>query len=143
MLKKILSISGKSGLYRLISYGNNIIVVEGLTDKKRIPAYSNYKIISLGDIAIYTTGEEVPLANVLDAIYKKYDGKTLDAAQYKTAEQLQAFFSDILPEYDRERVYNTDIKKVISWYNILVDAGETNFIEEEPKADEAKAEEGK
>ena len=94
MLKKILSISGKSGLYRLISYGNNIIVVEGLTDKKRIPAYSNYKIISLGDIAIYTTGEEVPLANVLDAIYKKYEGKTLDAAMYKTAEQLQTFFSD-------------------------------------------------
>ncbi|MGN1245271.1 MAG: hypothetical protein ACI4UN_01430, partial [Muribaculaceae bacterium] len=66
--------------------------------------------------------------------------KTLDAAKYKTADELQGFFSDILPEYDRERVYNTDIKKVISWYNILVNAGETNFIEEEPKADEAKAE---
>ena len=115
MLKKILSISGKSGLYRLISYGNNIIVVEGLNDKKRIPTYSNYKIISLGDIAIYTTGEEVPLANVLDAIYKKYEGKTLDAAPYKTAAHLQAFFSDLLPEYDRDGVYNPDITTVLSW----------------------------
>ena len=136
MLKKILSISGKPGLYRLISYGNKIIVVEGLADKKRIPAYTNYKIISLGDIAIYTSGEEVPLGNVLDAIYKKYEGKALDPANYKTAEQLQEFFGDILPEYDRERVYNTDIKKVIQWYNILVNAGETNFLEEEKKEEE-------
>ena len=113
-------------------------MVEGLTDKKRIPAYSNYKIISLGDIAIYTSGEEVPLANVLDTIYKKYEGKTLDAANYKTNEQLQEFFGEILPDYDRERVYNTDIKKVISWYNILVNAGETNFIEEEPEAEKAE-----
>ena len=143
MLKTILSISGKPGLFKLISQGKNMLIVEALATNKRQPAYARDKIVSLGDIAIYTTGEEVPLANVLDAIYKKYEGKTLDAAQYKTAEQLQAFFSDILPEYDRERVYNTDIKKVISWYNILVDAGETNFIEEEPKADEAKAEEGK
>lgn len=136
MLKKILSISGKPGLYRLISYGNKIIVVEGLADKKRMPAYSNYKIISLGDIAIYTSGEEVPLGNVLDTIFKKYEGKALDPANYKTAEQLQGFFGDILPDYDRERVYNTDIKKVIQWYNILVNAGETNFLEEEKTEEE-------
>ncbi|MDD6778140.1 MAG: DUF5606 domain-containing protein [Bacteroidales bacterium] len=136
MLKKILSISGKPGLYRLISYGNKIIVVEGLADKKRMPAYSNYKIISLGDIAIYTSGEEVPLGNVLDTIFKKYEGKALDPANYKTAEQLQEFFGDILPDYDRERVYNTDIKKVIQWYNILVNAGETNFLEEEKTEEE-------
>ena len=84
MLKKILSISGKPGLYRLISYGKNMIIVESLVDKKRFPAYSNNKIISLGDIAIYTSGEEVPLANVLDSISKKYDGKALVAADYKT-----------------------------------------------------------
>ena len=136
MLKKNLSISGKPGLYRLISYGNKIIVVEGLADKKRMPAYSNYKIISLGDIAIYTSGEEVPLGNVLDTIFKKYEGKALDPANYKTAEQLQEFFGDILPDYDRERVYNTDIKKVIQWYNILVNAGETNFLEEEKTEEE-------
>ena len=101
-----------------------------------MPAYSNYKIISLGDIAIYTSGEEVPLGNVLDTILKKYEGKALDPANYKTAEQLQEFFGDILPDYDRERVYNTDIKKVIQWYNILVNAGETNFLEEEKTEEE-------
>lgn len=135
MLKKILSISGKPGLYKLISYGKNMIIVEGLTDKKRFPAYSHNKIISLGDIAIYTSGDEVPLANVLDTISKKYEAKPLNAADYKTNEALQAFFGDILPDYDRDRVYNTDIKKVISWYNVLVNAGVTEFVEPEKEAE--------
>ena len=140
MLKKILSISGKPGLYRLISYGKNMIIVESLVDKKRFPAYSNNKIISLGDIAIYTSGEEVPLANVLDSISKKYDGKALVAADYKTKDALQGFFSEILPDYDRERVYNTDIKKVISWYNVLVGAGITDFIDKSEDTEKSEAE---
>ena len=140
MLKKILSISGKPGLYRLISYGKNMIIVESLVDKKRFPAYSNNKIISLGDIAIYTSGEEVPLANVLDSISKKYDGKALVAADYKTNDALQGFFSEILPDYDRERVYNTDIKKVISWYNVLVGAGITDFIDTSEDTEKSEAE---
>ena len=140
MLKKILSISGKPGLYRLISYGKNMIIVESLVDKKRFPAYSNNKIISLGDIAIYTSGEEVPLANVLDSISKKYDGKALVAADYKTNDALQGFFSEILPDYDRERVYNTDIKKVISWYNVLVGAGITDFIDKLEDTEKSEAE---
>ena len=140
MLKKILSISGKPGLYRLISYGKNMIIVESLVDKKRFPAYSNNKIISLGDIAIYTSGEEVPLANVLDSISKKYDGKALVAADYKTNDALQGFFSEILPDYDRERVYNTDIKKVISWYNVLVGAGITDFIDKSEDTEKSEVE---
>ena len=140
MLKKILSISGKPGLYRLISYGKNMIIVESLVDKKRFPAYSNNKIISLGDIAIYTSGEEVPLANVLDSISKKYEGKALVAADYKTNDALQGFFSEILPDYDRERVYNTDIKKVISWYNVLVGAGITDFIDKLEDTEKSEAE---
>ena len=140
MLKKILSISGKPGLYRLISYGKNMIIVESLVDKKRFPAYSNNKIISLGDIAIYTSGEEVPLANVLDSISKKYDGKALVAADYKTNDALQGFFSEILPDYDRERVYNTDIKKVISWYNVLVGAGITDFIDKSEDTEKSETE---
>ena len=141
MLKKILSISGKSGLYRLISYGNNIIVVEGLTDKKRIPAYSNYKIISLGDIAMYTDSEEVPLGQVFKNVYDKEEGKAIDASLYKTEAQLREFFSQVLPNYDEDRVYATDIKRVISWYNILVGAGITEFVapektEEEPEKTE-------
>lgn len=140
MLKKILSISGKPGLYRLISYGKNMIIVESLVDKKRFPAYSNNKIISLGDIAIYTSGEEVPLANVLDSISKKYEGKALVAADYKTNDALQGFFSEILPDYDRERVYNTDIKKVISWYNVLVGAGITDFIDKSEDTEKSETE---
>ena len=135
MLKKILSISGRSGLYELKSYGKNMVIVESLADHKRTPAYSRDKIISLGDIAIYTTSEEVPLGQVFDTIAKKFGSKPLDENNYKTNDQLDTFFADILPNYDVDRVYRTDIKKVISWYNILVKAGMTDFL---PKQEEAE-----
>ena len=127
MLKKILSISGKPGLFKLISYGKNLIVVENVIDHKRNPAYTHDKIISLGDIAIYTDSEEIPLGDVFDTIYKKFEGKTVDPKAYKTPEDLVKFFSEILPNFDRDRVYNNDIKKIISWYNILVNANLTEF----------------
>ncbi len=130
MLKKILSISGKPGLYELVSYGKNNIIVESLTDKKRMPAYTRDRIISLGDIAMYTYGEEVPLWKVFATVYEKFEGKVLDKSAYKTPESLHEFFVQVLPDYDQERVYNNDIKKVISWYNILVEAGFTKFEEE-------------
>lgn len=131
MLKKILSISGRSGLYELKSYGKNMVIVESMKDHKRLPAYSRDKIISLGDIAIYTTAEEVPLGKVFEAIFAKYEGKTLPVDDFKTNEQIDEFFAGILPNYDVDRVYRTDIKKVINWYNILVEAGFTKFVEEE------------
>ena len=127
MLKKILSISGKPGLYRLISYGKGIIIVENVTDNKRMPAYTRDKIIALGDIAIYTDDTEVPLADVLTTIAEKYNSQVLDTKQYKSAAQLQQFFEEVLPNYDHDRVYNTDIKKIISWYNTLISAGITDF----------------
>ena len=144
MLKTILSISGKPGLYKLISYGKNLLIVESLVNGKRTPATARDKIISLGDIAIYTLDQEVPLAQVMDTISKKYDGKQLNAADYKTGEQLADFFKSVLPNYDEERVYNNDIKKVISWYNILVGAGITEFVPAAENAvEEAKEEEAK
>lgn len=127
MLKKILSISGKPGLYRLISYGKGIIIVENVTDNKRMPAYTCDKIIALGDIAIYTDDTEVPLADVLTTIAEKYNSQVLDTKLYKSAAQLQQFFEEVLPNYDHDRVYNTDIKKIISWYNTLISAGITDF----------------
>ncbi|MBQ0120876.1 MAG: DUF5606 domain-containing protein, partial [Bacteroidales bacterium] len=140
----ILSISGKPGLYKLISYGKNLLIVESLVDGKRTPATARDKIISLGDIAIYTLDQEVPLAQVMDTISKQFDGKQLNAADYKTGEQLADFFKSVLPNYDEERVYNNDIKKVISWYNILVGAGITEFVPaEENAAEEAIEEEAK
>lgn len=117
----------------MISYGKNLVIVESLVDHKRQPAHSRDKIISLGDVAIYTTGDDVPLSNVFQSILEKYDGKAIDSANYKTAEALDEFFKGVLPNYDVDRVYKTDIKKVINWYNILVNAGYTTFKEEEKK----------
>ncbi|MEG0700419.1 MAG: DUF5606 domain-containing protein, partial [Muribaculaceae bacterium] len=94
MLKKILSVSGKPGLFKLISYGKNLIVIECIADGKRVPAYSNDKIISLGDIAIYTDTTEVPLGVVLKTIYTKFDGKPLNAKEYNTPESLRNFFQE-------------------------------------------------
>lgn len=137
MLKEILSISGKPGLYKMISYGKNLLVVENLETKKRIPAYSRDRIVSLGDIAIYTTEEEVPLGKVLEAIRDKYEAKPLELSQYNSDDQLDAFFKGVLPAYDEERVYKSDIRKMMNWYNILINAGITDYSknEEEEKED--------
>lgn len=134
MLKTILSISGKPGLYKLVSQGKNMLIVESLQTKKRIPAYAHDKVVSLGDIAIYTSNEEVPLSNVFETIYKQ-ENKALDASLYKTTEQLNSFFEKILPDYDKERVYPTDIKRIISWYNLLVNAGITEFVEQKEESE--------
>lgn len=140
MLKTILSISGKPGLYKLVSQGKNMLIVESLQTKKRIPAYAHDKVVSLGDIAIYTNNEEVPLRQVFKTIYEK-EGKALDASLLKDTEALRAFFVEILPDYDQERVYVADIKKVVAWYNILIAANITDFGEEkQEKPNEASEE---
>lgn len=137
MLKTILAISGKPGLYKLISQAKNMLIVESVSpDKKRMPIYASDKVISLGDIAMYTDDDEVPLANVLEAVKQKENGAvaTLD---YKkaSAEELHAFMAEVLPEYDRDRVHTSDIKKLIQWYNLLIANGETEFVE--PAAEES------
>ena len=136
MLKKILSISGKQGLFKLVSYGKNMIIVEGLNDSKRFPAYAHDKIISLGDIAIYTYDEEIALSAVMQTIYDKNEGKAIDAKNYKDKASLFSFFEEVLPDFDQERVYPNDIKKVIAWYNLLVGAGFTSFKEETAETEE-------
>lgn len=131
MLETILAISGKPGLYRLVSRGNRNLIVETLDDKKkRMPAFGADKVISLADIAMYTEEGEVPLREVLTALKKKENGE-LTTFDYKKAsrEELGAYFAEILPDYDRDRVYPADIKKLISWYNLLVKAGLTDFEE--------------
>ena len=139
MLKEILSISGRPGLYRLVKYGKNIIIVENITDKKRSTAHSRDKVISLGDISMYTDSGDKPLWEVLDAIKTKYNAKALDAAKYKEPEALQEFFKGVVPDYDADRVYNTDIKKLINWYNLLINSGMTDFQpKEEENAEEEK-----
>ena len=137
MLRTILSISGKPGLYKLISQGKNMLILEVLDEtKKRFPAYGHDRVISLGDIAMYTDAEEIPLAEVMDAIKENGAAVSLD---YKkaSAEELHAFMGEVLPNYDRDRVHTSDIKKLIQWYNILVNNGITEFV----VAEEATTEE--
>lgn len=137
MLKTILAISGKPGLYKLISQAKNMLIVEAVSaDKKRMPIYASDKVISLGDIAMYTDDDEVPLGQVLESVKNKENG-AVTSIDYKkaSAEELHAFMAEVLPEYDRDRVHTSDIKKLIQWYNLLVSNGETDFVEEEPKTE--------
>ena len=129
MLKKILSVSGKPGLYKLVSQGKSMLIVEALTDGRRLPVYAREKIISLGDIAIYTDGDEVPLYEVLNSVKAKEEGKAVSSidAVRATPDELRAYMAEVLPNFDRERVYPTDIKRLLSWYNLLISAGITDF----------------
>lgn len=141
MLKTILSISGKPGLYKLISQGKNMLIVESLVDKKRFPAYGNEKIISLGDIAMYTDTEDVPLKDVLLSMKKKENGEAVALDVKKaTPDELRNYLGEVLPTFDRDRVYVSDIKKLITWYNLLVSCGMTDFEEPTEEAEEEKAE---
>ncbi len=144
MLKTILSISGRPGLFRLVSHGKNMLIVESLADKKKVPAYAKDKVISLGDIAIYTNDSEVPLHQVLNNILKKENGEKASVKTSATADELRAYMAEILPEFDRDRVYPSDIKKLIMWYNLLIDAGFKDFTPlEELAAQSAEAEKNK
>lgn len=131
MLKTILAISGKPGLYKLISQGKNMLIVEALSaDKKRSPIYASDKVISLGDIAMYTDADEIPLSEVLESVKTK-EGGNETSLDYKKAsdEELGEFMAAVLPNYDRDRVHLSDIKKLIQWYNLLVSNGVTEFVE--------------
>jgi len=118
ILKDILAISGEPGLFKFIAQGKNAIIVEHLETKKRSSAYGSAKVSSLEDIAIFTDKEDMPLGKVFDLIYEKANGGT--AIDSKTdADKLRTWFEEILPEYSKDKVYTSDIKKVAQWYNIL------------------------
>lgn len=134
MLKKILSVSGKPGLYQMVSQGKNMLIIESLTDKKRIPAYARDKVISLGDIAIYTNEKEVPLYEVLSSVKQKENGQKVSIELSKASpDELRAYLAELLPNFDRERVYPTDIKRLLTWYNLLLEAGITEYEPQEEK----------
>jgi hypothetical protein len=142
-LSKILSISGKSGLFQVVSQLKNAVLVESLLDKKRFPAFAHEKTSSLEEIAVFTATEEKPLKEILKAIYDKLEGKpALDAKSDNKL--LQAFFLEVVPDYNSERVYISDIRKIISWYNLLLEHQLLDFTEkEEEKSEEEKSEEEK
>ena len=139
ILKDILAISGEPGLFKFIAQGKNAIIVEHLETKKRSSAYGSAKVSSLEDIAIFTDKEDMPLGKVFDLIYEKSNGGP--AIDSKTdADKLRTWFEEILPEYSKEKVYTSDIKKVAQWYNILHNLN--LLVKEEPEkvADEKAAE---
>lgn len=131
MLETILAISGKPGLYKLVSRGNRNLIVETIdAQKKRFPAFAADKVISLADIAMYTDEKEVPLRQVLNNIKAKEDGKVAQLDWRKASkEELFAFMGEVLPNFDRDRVYPADVKKLIQWYNILIENDLTDFDE--------------
>ena len=132
MQQTILAISGKPGLYKLVSRGKNNLIVEALdATHRRMPAFASDRITSLADIAMFTETDDIPLMDVLENLKTVAEGKkaAVDPKKASTKE-LQDYFTKVLPEWDRDRVHVSDIKKLINWYNILIEAGITDFKEE-------------
>ncbi len=132
MVQTILSIAGKPGLYKLVSRGKANLIVESLDDMhKRQPVFSTDRVTSLADIAMYTEADDVPLMNVLAAIRDKEEGKacSLNFKKAPSAE-LRAYFAEVLPVFDRDRVHDSDIRKLLQWYNILIANGISDFEKE-------------
>lgn len=141
MLKKILAVSGKPGLYKLVSRGNRCLIVESVdAAKKRMPIMGTDKVISLNDIAMYTDADDVPLPQILESLKNLQEGKVVEM-DYKNASKDELFdlFAKVLPEFDRDRVHASDVKKLIQWYNLLIVNGINEFVEPE-EATEAEKE---
>lgn len=130
-MKTILAISGKPGLYELVSRGKASLIVEALDGThKRMPAFASDRVTSLADIAMYTDDEDLPLGKIMIALRDMESGKKASLNWRKaSAEELREYFAKFVPNFDRERVHNSDIKKLLQWYDILVDADITNFEE--------------
>ncbi|MDR1762207.1 MAG: DUF5606 domain-containing protein [Bacteroidales bacterium] len=131
MLKDILAVSGHSGLFKLIGKNNQSIIVESLETGKRIPVYQTTKVSTLGDIAIFTTETEVPLVDVFEKISKIENKAACSVGKNASNDEVKEYFEDILPNYDKERVYVSDMKKVLAWYTILQAKAMLDFEKEE------------
>lgn len=138
-LEKILSISGKPGLYELSAQTRGGFIAKSIIDQKKIAVNVRHNVSLLSEIAIYTYTEEVPLGTIFQKMHEKEEGKEAISAK-ASKKELEAYFSEILPDYDVERVYQSDIKKIIQWYNLLTNNGFTDFaVEEKATSEEEKA----
>ena len=132
MLSDIFCIVGKPGLYKKVVNANGKLIVESLIDKKRIPVFARDRISTLADIQIYTNDGQIALSSVLTSIQKKENKQVINQEiKALSNDQLRAYLEQVLPDYDRERVYPTDIRKLLLWYNILINSGITEFEEKE------------
>lgn len=125
-LEEILSISGQPGLFRFVAQGTNGIIVEALKDNRRTNIPSTAQVSSMGEIAIYTMDDDIPLSDVFNALFEKTEGKQT-ISHKSSGNELKELFSEIVPDYDPYMVHVSDMKKIVSWYNLLVDAGMTDF----------------
>ncbi|OJX39018.1 MAG: hypothetical protein BGO87_03250 [Flavobacteriia bacterium 40-80] len=132
-LTGIISISGKPGLYKVIAQSKNSIIVESLDNNKRVPAYATDRISAIEDISIYTYEDDVPLKDVFSSIYSKENGQNT-ISHKEDVKKLEDYLAGILPDYDRERVYPSDIRKIFQWYNMLNEKGFIKMEEEETEA---------
>ena len=140
-LSKILSISGKPGLYLMVGEAKNNLIVESLLDGKKIPSFAHDRVSTLKEISIYTETEDVALEKVLKSIYDHTEGKAIDGPKKTSGNSLKETFAQILPDYDRDSVYVSDIKKIFSWYNLLLEKDLLDFteVEEETSNDEVES----
>lgn len=140
MLRQIISITGKPGLFKIVSHSNRNIIVEDLIAKKRFPVSMRDKLVSLGDIAMYTDSGDKPLGEILDLLYANRKGEKIDVKALAANGGLRPLFREVIPDFDEDRVYDNDIKKLFNWYNILTEAGFTEFAEKEESADDPEIE---
>src|SRR5690606_11331344 len=133
-LEKVLSISGKPGLYELTAQTRGGFVAKSITEGNKISVNVRHNVGLLSEIAVYTYTEEIPLGTVFQKMYEKEEGKP--AIDHKASKkELESYFAEVLPDYDVDRVYQSDIKKIIQWYNLLVNNGVTDFSKEEKESD--------
>lgn len=137
MLKKIISITGKPGLYQILSQGRGTLIVEDVESKRRLPVHTRDQVVSLGDISMYTESGDTPLGEILDKVYARFEGKPVDVKAMDSA-ALHGTFGEIVEDYDRDRVRDNDIKKLFKWYNLLLASGMTKFTEEETAEETAE-----
>lgn len=140
-LEKVLAIAGKPGLYKLIAQTRGGFVAESLLDKKRLSVNAQQNVSVLSEIAIYTLSEEVPLKKVFEKIKEKEKGQQTSVKAKDSKDKLEEYFFEILPDYDEDRVYVSDIKKVIQWYNLLQEHNMLDLEESKAKKDKVKDEE--
>ena len=143
-LSKILSISGKPGLFLMVGEAKNNLIVESLLDGKKTPSFAHDRVSTLKEISVYTDTEDVPLEDVFKNIYNHTEGKEVTNPKKASGDELKSLFAEVLPDYDRDAVYVSDIKKILSWYNLLLSKGLLVFNDEETKEEsEAGSEEDK
>ncbi len=137
-IKDFIAISGQPGLYKMISQGKSILIAENVETGQRIPVHASSHVSSMEEIAVFTESEDKPLKEIFLEIYQKEEGKTILDPKKATPEEIKAYFATVVPAYDKNKVYLSDMKKIYTWYNILVTSAKIEWTPDE----EVKPEEG-